>query len=91
MIVTIDEVKEWVHEDSTETTTLTTLIGAAEKYILNGTGNIFDSTNELAKIACLILIKDMYDNGTLFPGAEAIANIKPLMQQLTYCYGSDTV
>lgn len=91
-IVTLEETKEWLRVDGTDDDiTLTTLIGSAETYIKNGTGNTFDETNDLAKIACLILIKSMYDNGSLFPEQKALEMIKPIIQQLTFCYGGEVV
>lgn len=61
MIVSLDEIKEYLKIDSTdEDTLLTTFEAGAEMYLTNATGNTYDSTNPLAKLYCLCLIDDWY-------------------------------
>jgi uncharacterized phage protein (predicted DNA packaging) len=93
MIVSIDEAKEWLAVDHTEHDgMIARIISSAEKYIKNATGNDFDSTNELAQQFCLVLVSDMYDNRTFTGPSESIRPIiNSMVQQLTYCYGSDMV
>jgi uncharacterized phage protein (predicted DNA packaging) len=91
MIVSLDEAKEWLAVDhDLHDGMISRIIGAAEKYIENGTGNLFDSTNELAQQLALVLVSDMYDNRTFSGPSETIRPIvNSMIQQLTYCYGSD--
>lgn len=63
MIVTLEEVKEWLRIDGTDDDiTIQTLIGAAELRLKEGTGIEYDNTNELAKLFCLKCITDWYEN-----------------------------
>ncbi|WP_369806542.1 head-tail connector protein, partial [Geobacillus sp. FJAT-46040] len=63
LIITLDEAKQWLRvEHSDEDGLISTLINAAEKYLFNATGNTFDSTNELAKLFCYVLVTDWYEN-----------------------------
>lgn len=71
-----------------------TLINVAEEYLKNATGVIFDSTNNLARLYCLVLISDMYENRayTTDKVSERIRiSMQSILTQLQYCYGSDTV
>jgi uncharacterized phage protein (predicted DNA packaging) len=93
MIVSLDEVKNWLRIDfSEDDALLTTLISAAEKYLKNATGNTFDSSNELAQLFCLVLIADWYENREMI--GKATDQTRPIIQsiltQLTYSYGGDS-
>lgn len=88
MIVTLEEVKNYLRVDSVDDDALiSTLIQVAETYIKNATSQEFSSTNELAKLFCFVLISDMYDNRTMSGPSE---NIRPIIQnimnQLSYSY-----
>ncbi|WP_445659472.1 head-tail connector protein [Aeribacillus sp. FSL K6-1121] len=94
MIVTLEEVKNWLRVDfSDDDTLITTLINAAEEYLKNATGITFDATNYLAKIFCMTLIADWYENRELI--GKASDQVRPILQsilaQLTYAYGGETV
>ncbi len=66
MVVKLEEVKDHLKIDSTEEDNyLKILISASEEFIKNGTGKDFDETNSLAKIVCLFLIADLYENREL--------------------------
>lgn len=88
MILTIEEAKEWLRIDGDyENTTIQMLINAAELYIKNATGKTFDSTNELAKLFCLVLVTDWYENRELVgqkPSDKVRFTIQSMLAQLRY-------
>ncbi|MED5042397.1 head-tail connector protein [Geobacillus stearothermophilus] len=93
MIVSLDEVKTWLRVDFTDDDALlTTLISAAEQYLKNATGITYDSTNHLAKLFCMTLIADWYENREMV--GRASDQVRPILQsilaQLTYAYGGET-
>lgn len=93
MIVSLDEVKTWLRVDFTDDDALlTTLINAAEQYLKNATGITYDSTNHLAKLFCMTLIADWYENREMI--GKATDQTRPIIQsiltQLTYSYGGDS-
>jgi uncharacterized phage protein (predicted DNA packaging) len=93
MIVSLDEVKTWLRVDfSDDDALLTTLINAAEQYLKNATGITYDSTNHLAKLFCMTLISDWYENREMI--GKATDQTRPIIQsiltQLTYSYGGDS-
>lgn len=93
MIVSLDEVKTWLRVDFTDDDALlTTLINAAEQYLKNATGITYDSTNHLAKLFCMTLIADWYENREMI--GKATNQTRPIIQsiltQLTYSCGGDS-
>lgn len=63
MIIDLIETKTWLRVDGAdEDTLIQTLISAAETYLLNATGNKFDNTYSLAKLLCLVLVAEWYEN-----------------------------
>jgi uncharacterized phage protein (predicted DNA packaging) len=93
MIVSLDEVKNWLRIDfSEDDALLTTLISAAEEYLKNATGITYDSANHLAKLFCMTLIADWYENREMI--GKATDQTRPIIQsiltQLTYSYGGDS-
>lgn len=93
MIVSLDEVKNWLRIDfSEDDALLTTLISAAEEYLKNATGVEFDENNHLAKLFCMTLISDWYENRKMI--GKATDQTRPIIQsiltQLTYSYGGDS-
>jgi uncharacterized phage protein (predicted DNA packaging) len=91
LIISIDEAKEWLRIDhNDEVSTIDMLIHAAEAYLKNATGHTFDSTNHLAKLFCLVLVTDWYENRDMI--GKTSDQIRPIinsiLMQLTY--GGDT-
>lgn len=90
MLITLKETKEYLRVDGDEEDTLiTSLIAAAQEYLKNATGKTFDNTNELARLFCLVLVVDWYENRTLSAGkvGEKIRRvIDSMLAQLNYCY-----
>ena len=87
MIVSLDEVKSWLRVDFNDDDALITmLIDAAELYLKNATGITYDSTNHLAKLFCMTLISDWYENREMV--GRATDQTRPIIQsiltQLTY-------
>lgn len=89
MILTIGEAKEFLRIDGTEEDALLqTLISAAEKSLYNATGNTFDSANELAKLYCLVLVSDWYENRELNEkvSEKVRFTVQSILTQLKHCY-----
>lgn len=91
MILSLQEAKEFLRVDNTEEDVLIQgLITSAEEYIKNATGKVFDSTNELAKLACKLLIAHWYENRAIVGDAKKIEfSLDVILTQLKYCYESD--
>lgn len=92
MILTIDEVKEFLRIDGNEEDVLLqTLINAAEESLFNATGNTFDSTNELAKLYCLVLVSDWFENRELTDKTSEKVRfiVQSILTQLKHCYRGD--
>ena len=90
MLITLDEAKEYLRIDGDEDNTLiNTLIKVSEEYLKNATGRSFDDTNNLARLFCLILVVDWYENRGLTAGKVG-DKIRPvinsMLAQLNYCY-----
>jgi len=95
MIVSIDEVKEFLKiekNNTDEDLLIETLINSAEEYLKNATGNTFDSANNLAKLFCMLLISDWYENREFIgKTSEKVRDtINSMVTQLKYCYGGET-
>ncbi|WIF95127.1 head-tail connector protein [Caminicella sporogenes] len=91
MIITLEEVKQYLRLEldyTEEDNFLNLLINAAEKHLLNATEIQFDNTNELAKLYCLVLIADWYENREFIGRiSEKIRfTIVSILTQLKYCY-----
>lgn len=89
MIITLEETKAYLRVDGTEDDALiASLIDAAETYLVNATGNMFDATNSLAKLFCWALVTDWYENREHV--ARASDKVRPIIEsmlaQLSYCY-----
>lgn len=92
MIITLEETKQWLKDIPAEEDALvTTLIAAAETYLSNATGNTFDSNNSLAKLFCLVLVTDWYENREVNIGRVG-EKVRPIVEsmlaQLKHCYQS---
>ncbi|MFB5557318.1 head-tail connector protein [Bacillus cytotoxicus] len=81
MLVTVEEAKEWIRVDEDDTRTITMLIKAAEKYIFKATGRTFDEKNEDAKLLCLFLVADWYEN-RLLVGDRASKKVRTIVQSM---------
>lgn len=92
-ILTIDEAKTWLRVDgSDEDSLIEMLVAAAETYLHNATEVEFDETNQLAKLFCLVLCADWYENRDLIgqqPSDKVRFTIQSIMTQLQYAYGGD--
>lgn len=90
MILTLIEVKDFLRIDyADDDSYLELLIKVAEEYLKNSTGQVFDNTNSLAKLFCMVLISDMYDNRqfTIDKLSEKVRfTINSILTQLAYCY-----
>lgn len=92
MIITLSELKLYLRleTDYTEDDAfLNTLISAAEAYLKNSTGKIFTNTNGQAKLFCLVLISDWYENRSMNSKASEKVRftINSILAQLEYCDG----
>lgn len=88
MLVNLDETKQYLRIDGDEEDSLlTSLIQAAETYLKNATGKEFDETNHLAKLFCLVLIADWYENREY--AGKTTNSIRPIvasiLAQLNHC------
>jgi len=89
-ILTPEEAKTWLRVDGDdEDTTIKMLIGAAETYLHNATEATFDDNNELAKLYCLVLCADWYENRELIgqqPSDKVRFTCQSIMAQLQHAY-----
>lgn len=93
MIITLEEAKTWLRIDSDEDNgTLEMLIGAAEEYLHNATGISFGQEHQLAKLYCLVLCADWYENRDLVgqqPSDKVRLTCQSIMTQLQNAYGGE--
>lgn len=90
MLITLDETKEYLRLDGDEEDNLIeSLVKASEEYLKNSTGKTYDNTNNLARLFCLLLVVDWYENRGLTAGKVG-DKIRPvinsMLAQLNYCY-----
>lgn len=92
-ILTLEETKTWLRVDGDdEDTLIEMLMGAAETYLLNAVEVEFDSTNQLAKLFCLVLVADWYENRDLIgqqPSDKIRFTCQSIMAQLQHAYAKD--
>lgn len=89
MVIELAETKEWLRVDGNdEDATIAMLIGAAEAYLSNATGITFDSTNQLAKLYCLVLVADWYENREMVgrTSEKIRSTVESITAQLSLCY-----
>ncbi len=89
MIITLQETKQYLRVDGADDDLLiTSLINAAETYLVNATGNNFNDTNSLAKLFCWVLVTDWYENREHV--GRASDKVRPIVEsmlaQLSHCY-----
>lgn len=90
MIVTLNEVKTFLKldiEDVDEDVILKIIIDAAEEYLSDATGKVFNETNAKAKLFIFVLVTDWYENRELIGKAsdKIRLTIQSLLLQLEYC------
>lgn len=90
-ILTLEETKTWLRVDGdVENGLIEMLIGAAETYLHNATEIQFDdSENQLAKLFCLVLCADWYENRDLIgqqPSDKVRFTIQSILAQLQHAY-----
>lgn len=94
-ILSLDEAKTWLRVDKDdEDETIQMLIGAAESYLRNATGIEFDDQNQLAKLFCVVLVTDWYENRTLAgegPSEKVRFTIQSMTAQLQNAYSQTEV
>lgn len=92
-ILTLEEAKTWLRVDGEdEDSLIEMLIGAAETYLHNATEVKFDETNQLAKLFCLVLCADWYENRDLIgqqPSDKVRFTIQSIMAQLQHAYAPE--
>lgn len=95
MLIALEETKQYLRVDTdVDDTLIASLINAAESYLTNATGKTFDNTNPLARLFCLVLVVDWYENRGLSAGKVG-DGIRPvissMLAQLNYCYPEELV
>ncbi|MDO3680426.1 head-tail connector protein [Paenibacillus ehimensis] len=90
-ILTLDEAKTWIRVDGNDEDGIIEIIrGAAETYLGNAVEVVFDETNALAKLYCLVLCADWYENRDLIgqqPSDKVRFTCQSIMTQLQNAYG----
>lgn len=91
-ILNLGETKKWLRVDDDEDDIVQILIGASETYLNNAVEVDFDETNQLAKLYCLVLCADWYENRDLIgqqPSDKVRFTVQSIMTQLQNAYGSE--
>ncbi|MGN7470347.1 head-tail connector protein [Brevibacillus sp. SAFN-007a] len=92
-ILTLEETKVWLRVDgSDEEPLIQTLMWAAEAYLHNAVEVEFDSTNQLAKLFCLVLCADWYENRDLIgaqPSDKLRFTVQSILAQLQHAYAPE--
>lgn len=89
-ILTLEETKEWLRVDGNfEDGIIDIIRGAAETYLHNAVEVEFDNTNVLAKLYCLVVCADWYENRELI-GSQVSDKVRftvqSIMAQLQHAY-----
>ncbi len=86
MIIDLSFARKWLREPPEEDNDIIELIiGAAEEYLKNATGRTFDDTNNQARLFCLVLVTDWYENRDLIgtkPSEKVRFSIQSMLIQL---------
>lgn len=89
MILDLEETKTWLRVDGADDDgTISLLISAAETYLKYATGRVYDETNSLAKLYCMVLVTDWFENRELIgsqPSEKVRFTIQSMTAQLQYC------
>jgi len=84
----VTEAKQWLRVDGADDdSTISMLISAAEAYLKNATGKDFDRSHDLAKLFCLVLVTDWYENRDMVGRVsdKVRLTVESVLAQLTYC------
>lgn len=89
----IEEVKIYLRIDgSEEDFFLASLISASKEYIKNAVGVPVDETNDLHKLAVMLMVAHSYENRLPIGEGEKLAfSLESILLQMRYCYESGTV
>ena len=96
-ILELEETKLWLREDNDDPEVLkqiSMLIKSAENYLYNATGVKYTSDNHDAKLYCLVLVTDWYENRELIGqkvSEKVRFTIQSMLAQLTYCKEDEDV
>lgn len=89
-ILTVEETKTWLRADGEdEDSLIEMLIRASETYLHNATEVEFDGENQLAKLFCLVICADWYENRDLIgqqPSDKVRFTCQSIMAQLQHAY-----
>jgi uncharacterized phage protein (predicted DNA packaging) len=90
MILTLEEAKDFLKVDyDDEDIFIQDLINASEQYLKNATGKTFDSTNQLAKLYCSVLVNEWFKDRGLMQDAKTSDKVRftlaSILRQLEYC------
>ncbi|WP_054948974.1 head-tail connector protein [Numidum massiliense] len=93
MILELEEAKQWLRVDGDEEDgTIQMLIKAAESYLYNATGIEYDAESDLARLLCLVLVSDWYENRELGTGkvSEKVRfTVSSITAQLQYAQSKE--
>lgn len=82
MILTLEETKLWLRVDhDEEDVVIEMLIAAAEQYLYNAAGRVFDDRNRIARLFCLVLVTDWFENRELV-GARSSDKVRFTVQSM---------
>lgn len=93
MIVSLKEAKQYLRIDGDyDDELIKSLILAAEVYLKNATGIEYDSANSLARLFCLVMITDWYENRTQVGAVsdKMRFTVQSLLAQLQNCTRQET-
>lgn len=93
-ILTLEEAKTWLRVDGDDEDGIIQIIAsAAEEYLHNAVEVVFDGTNQLAKLYCLVLCADWYENRDLIgsqPSSDKVRfTCQSIMAQLQHSYSPE--
>ena len=88
MIIDVELAKKWLRVDADdEDDIVELLVDAAEEYLEDATGKQFDATHKKARLFCLVLVADWFDNRELIgqkPSEKVRASIQSILAQLQH-------
>ncbi|TYS50451.1 phage gp6-like head-tail connector protein [Bacillus infantis] len=88
MILSLEETKSWLRIDGDEENEILILLsGAAEDYLKNATGREYKEPSSQAKLFCLILVADWYENRELMgskPSEKVRFSVQSMLLQLQH-------